>query len=271
MNTSITLASWNVNSVRARLPVVIEWLNQRKPDIVCLQETKCEDQSFPSIFEDEMGYNVAHFGQKTFNGVAILSKYPMEDIVRGLPNFDYPGQEPQSRYIEACMRIKDHYLRIASVYVPNGQSLSSEKYTYKLAFLDALYERMRTLSKPPYNRDELYFVSGDYNIAPRDIDVYDPVSWGDDVLCSRKERDAFFKLLHMGYADMLDALPAPAFTWWDYRAGSFMKNKGLRIDHILASPKATDQCIGEPWIDHDIRALEKTSDHAPVCVRIDVS
>lgn len=270
MNTTITLASWNVNSVRARLPIVTQWLQEHQPDILCLQETKCEDHHFPTVFGEDMGYNVVHFGQKTFNGVAILSKYPMEDVVRGLPNFEYPQLEPQSRYIEAAMHVGAHYIRVASVYVPNGQSLTSEKYLYKLAFLRALYARMRTLSQPPYGLDEMSFFCGDYNIAPRDADVYDPVHWGEDILCSQREREAFFALTHLGYRDILESLPPPAFTWWDYRAGSFPQNKGLRIDHILASPKGADHCEGDPWIEDRVRALEKTSDHAPVCVRIRV-
>ena len=266
--SSITLAAWNVNSVRARLPVVLDWLQDKKPDVVCLQETKCEDKNFPTIFEEELGYNVAHFGQKTFNGVAILSKYPLDDITRGLPNFDYPDLEPQSRYIEAGMNIGAHYLRVASVYVPNGQDLNSDKYPYKLAFLKALHQRMDTLSRAPYGLEEMSFFCGDYNIAPRDCDVYDPAHWGEDVLCSPRERAAFFSLTHLGYRDMLDALPKPAFTWWDYRAGAFQKNNGLRIDHILASPRAADHCIAAPWIDDYVRGMEKTSDHAPVCVKI---
>lgn len=274
MKKIITLSSWNVNSVRARLPIVMDYLGTYQPDIVCLQETKCEDHHFPSMIEEELGYNVAHLGQKTFNGVAILSKFPFDEVTTGLVDLDDAHMEMgvQSRYIEACLSVYGRYVRVASVYVPNGQEVGSDKYVYKLAFLQALYERMQTVIQPTESLDEISFFCGDYNIAPRDVDVYDPKKWGEGILCSPKEREAFFALKHLGFHDVFETLSSPAFTWWDYRAGSFVKNHGLRIDHILASPTAYDSLEkGSQTIHTDIRTLDKTSDHAPISVRVSVA
>lgn len=262
MNTvkSITLATWNVNSVRARLPLVQQWLQETAPDIVMLQETKCEDHNFPSEFIEDLGYNIAHFGQKTFNGVAILSKYPIHNVVRDIPNLEHD----HARYIEAEISVPgDQCLRVASVYVPNGQTIASEAYAYKLRFLDALYAHLKQL----LTYDEMVFIGGDYNIAPTDKDVYDPQSWREQVLCSTVERQAFAALTHLGYGDLLAAENSSFFTWWDYRGGSFQKDHGLRIDHILASPKGSDG-VQRVWVDKHVRAWEKTSDHAPVGVEI---
>lgn len=255
----LKIASWNVNSVRARLPLVVEWLVSQKPDVVCLQETKCEDKNFPFEAIEDLGYNVAHFGQKTFNGVAILSKYPLDDVQKNLPNFE----DTQSRYIEAGFNVGENYVRVASVYVPNGQEVGSEKYIYKLAFLKALYARMKEVFEP----DSIMLFAGDYNIAPTDKDVYDPGEWHEKILCSEEERRAFQRLCHLGYTDILGFEEPRSWTWWDYRGGNFQKNQGLRIDHLLASPRAADM-LQKYFVDTAVRGLEKTSDHAPVIVEM---
>ncbi len=258
---TLTIASWNVNSVRARLPVLESWLRLHNPDVVCLQETKCEDKNFPTEVFSDLGYNSAHFGQKTFNGVAILSKFPFDEIVRDIPNLEHD----QARYIEAGISAFGQYFRVASIYVPNGQEVGSDKYDYKLKYLEALRLHMQHL----LSYDEMALFCGDYNIAPTDNDVYDPASWHEKILCSTPERKAFAALTHLGYTDILGFVAPPPYTWWDYRAGSFQKNQGLRIDHILASPKASDRVLfNETKVDKDVRGLEKSSDHAPVIVAL---
>jgi len=247
-----------VNSIRARLPIVEQFLRDTQPDVVCLQETKCVDNDFPKEVIEDLGYNIAHHGQKTFNGVAILSKFPLDDIVCGLPPF---SEDEQARYIEAGVNIGTDYFRIASVYVPNGQEVGSDKYAYKLNFLKALKIHASEFIK----HGEKFLMAGDYNIAPEDKDVHDPKAWRDQVLCSTPERQAFYEILNLGYTDVFGfESPAP-FTWWDYRGGSFEKNHGLRIDHILASPDAADR-VSAMEVHKDVRALDKTSDHAPISV-----
>lgn len=262
LSKNLIMATWNVNSVRARLPLLLQWLNTSCPDIVLLQETKCEDHHFPTDPIEDLGYNIAHFGQKTFNGVAILSKYPIHNVIRDIPHLDHN----HARYIEGEISVDNHCLRVASVYVPNGQSVGSEAYAYKLRFLDALFDHLKnTLSF-----GERTLIGGDYNIAPTDRDVYDPKAWHEEVLCSREERRAFAALTHLGYVDVLAYVEPSPFTWWDYRGGAFQRDKGLRIDHILASPKGAE-CIQRGWVEKHVRTWDKTSDHAPVCVEIDLA
>lgn len=256
----LTLASWNVNSIRARLPLVLDWLSGHKPDIICLQETKCEDKDFPFEAIEELSYNVAHFGQKTFNGVAILSKLPLDDIQKGLPGFE----DEQCRFIEAGVNVGKHYLRVASVYVPNGQEVGSDKYHYKLRFLESLHGHMQS----HFAAQETCLFAGDYNIAPTDLDVHDAAAWHEQILCSTPERQAFQRLANIGYTDVLGFENPRPFTWWDYRAGAFQRNNGLRIDHILASPFAADK-VSSAYVDRDVRSLEKASDHAPVILKME--
>lgn len=256
---NIILATWNVNSIRARLPLLQKWLEEAAPDIVMLQETKCEDHHFPHDVIEDLGYNIAHFGQKTFNGVAILSKYPMHNVVRDIPDLEHD----HARYIEAEISVQAQCFRVASVYVPNGQSIGSQAYDYKLRFLDSLYDHLKHL----LSYDEMVFIGGDYNIAPKDNDVYNPESWREQILCSTVERRAFAALMHLGYGDLLDSKSPSPFTWWDYRGGAFQKDHGLRIDHVLASPRGRDH-VQRTWVDKYVRAWEKTSDHAPVCSEI---
>lgn len=248
------VVTWNVNSVRARLPIVTSWLASHQPDIVLLQELKCLKETFPFQEIEDLGYNVALLGQKTFNGVGILSKSPIEDITYGLPSF---AEDEQARYIEAVIGC----VRVASVYVPNGQEVGSEKYIYKLNFLNHLRNHLEKLLA----YEEICVIGGDFNIAPADSDVYDPKEWEEKILCSSAERNAFRCLLNLGYQDALRLYHQGIgpFTWWDYRAGAFTNNQGLRIDHFLLSPEASD-VITDCQVDTLPRGLDKASDHAPV-------
>lgn len=258
------VVTWNVNSVRARLPNVIQWLEQAQPDVLLLQEIKCQKDAFP--YDAFHGYNIGVHGQKTFNGVAILSKHPIEDITCGLPTFP---EDEQARYIEAVVTTPAGIIRAASVYVPNGQSVGSEKFTYKMTFLDRLRAHLSTILA----YDEAIVVGGDYNIAPTDQDVNDPVGWHNEILCSPLERQKFQALLNSGYHDGVrlmydDNNPGP-FTWWDYRSGSWQRNDGLRIDHLLLSPQAVDR-LQSAGVDAPTRGQEKASDHAPVWCQFDI-
>ena len=249
------IATWNVNSIRSRLDHVLAWLKTNPVDALLLQEIKCVNDQFPKEPIEDAGYNLAVFGQKTYNGVAILSKHPIEDVQENIPGFE----DEQSRYIEAVINNK----RIASVYVPNGSEVGSEKYDYKLSFLEAFYNHLKTL----YDYDEQVIIGGDYNIAPTNMDVYDPKIWHDRVLCSVPERRAWQKILNIGYVDALRALhpDKQQFTWWDYRKNSYENNLGLRIDHFLVSPQAADS-MKDVYTDEEPRKQQKASDHIPVII-----
>lgn len=252
------IVTWNVNSVRARLLHVESFLKDHQPDVLLLQELKCESYTFPLSFED-LGYNYAVYGQKSYNGVAILSKHPIEDIQRGIPHF----KDAASRYIE----VFTGGVRVASVYVPNGQAVGSVAYGYKLQFLEALYEHSQYL----LTLDEKIIIGGDFNVAPTDDDVYDPIAWKNQVLCSPLEREAFRKVIYIGFIDAVaqstqGQLP---YTWWDYRKGAFAKDSGLRIDHLLLSPQAADS-LSNTIVHKDVRAKDKASDHAPVEVMLTI-
>lgn len=247
------IVTWNVNSIRARLLNITQWLAKEKPDVVLLQETKCQNHDFPAEPLEDLGYNIAVHGQKSYNGVAILSKYPLEDVVCGLPTF---AEDEQARYIEAVT----NQVRVASVYVPNGNSVGSEKYDYKLIFLD----RLRSHLKEILIHEEAIVVGGDYNIAPTDDDVNDPKAWHEEILCSTRERKALQSILHLGYQDAVRCLHEGKgpYSWWDYRSGAWPKNDGLRIDLLLISPQATDRLSGAN-VDSSPRGEDKASDHAP--------
>ncbi|MGE0743594.1 MAG: exodeoxyribonuclease III [Rhodospirillales bacterium] len=255
------IASWNVNSVRARLPRVLEWLKEAAPDVVMLQETKTVDDNFPRLEIEDLGYNVALHGQKNFNGVAILSKSPIEDVTRGLAGDD--GDE-QARYIEAFTA----GVRVASIYLPNGNPAPGDKFDYKIAWMDRLYAHMQAVLR----YEETTVFGGDYNVCPTDIDVYDPVGWAADALCRPESRARFRALLHLGLTDAFRALhPEPhSFTFWDYQGRAWQNDNGLRIDHLLLSPQAADRLRGS-GIDKDPRAREKASDHTPVWCELDVA
>ncbi len=247
------LATWNVNSLNVRLPHVIEWLGNESPDIFVMQEIKQPTEAFPAAAFSELGYHAIANGQKTYNGVAIACREPSTDHVVELPNFE----DPQRRVLAAS--IGD--VRVINLYVPNGSSVGSEKYQYKLAWLAALRDYLAAELK----KNDMLVVLGDFNIAPEDRDVYDPVRWGDDILCSPAERMALRKLLELGLTDVYRQFDqaAASFSWWDYRAAGFRRNAGLRIDLILASKSMARACTGSR-IDREPRTWERPSDHAPV-------
>ncbi|WP_319241031.1 exodeoxyribonuclease III [uncultured Propionivibrio sp.] len=252
------VASWNVNSLKVRLPQLLEWLADRQPDVVCLQETKVEDSAFPRADIEAAGYAVAFSGQKTYNGVAILSRRGLADVVCDNPLFP----DPQKRLIAAT--VDD--VRIVCVYVPNGQEVGSDKYDYKLAWLEALERWLaETLAVHPR-----LIVTGDFNIAPDDRDVHNPKAWEGRILCSTPERGAFQRLLGLGMKDSfrLFEQPEKSFSWWDYRMLGFQKNLGLRIDHLLLSDALAPQCAASS-IDREMRKRERPSDHAPVSAVIE--
>ncbi|MCC9622782.1 exodeoxyribonuclease III [Thalassospira sp. MA62] len=256
------IATWNVNSIKARLPNILEWLRDATPDVVLLQETKTVDDGFPAMEIEDLGYNIALHGQKTYNGVAILSKYQIEDVERGLPG--NPDDE-QARYIEGTI-LSPNPVRVASIYVPMGTAVGSEKFDYKLNFLDRLIDRFEKIKAS----GDAAVMGGDYNIAPDDDDVYDPSKLHETVLCSTTERKRLRTMLNMGFTDAFRTFNAQGhqYSWWDYRAGAWNKDNGLRIDHLLLTPAATDR-LSASGIDRDPRAKEKASDHTPVWCMID--
>lgn len=261
---SLTIATWNVNSVKSRLQHLLDWLKRDKPDIVLLQEIKCTDDAFPCLELEDAGYNLAIHGEKTYNGVAILSRFPLSDVTKGLPGND--GSDMQSRYIEAVASLPDNQaIRVASVYVPNGQEVGSDKYNYKLRFLSRLDAHVKTLR----GYDEMLAIGGDYNVAPDDADIHNPGYWKKTVLAHQDARDGMRRILHQGMYNALRVIhPAePVYSWWDYRAGAYERDDGLLIDHILLSPQAADRLI-DAKVEKEIRALEKASDHAPVMAEL---
>lgn len=251
------LATWNVNSLKVRLPHVLDWLSQNQPDVLCLQETKLEDAKFPRDEIMAAGYHAEYSGQKTYNGVALLSKAEATDVVTGIPGF----ADAQKRVIAASY----DDTRIICTYIPNGQSLDSDKYQYKLAWLQALVVWLREEQRK-YPRLALL---GDYNIAPEDRDVHDPTVWEGQVLVSAAERAVFQALLDSGLQDAFRLFDQPdaSYSWWDYRMAAFRRNMGLRIDHILLAPELARRCQ-RCWIDKMPRKLERPSDHTPVVVEL---
>lgn len=251
------IATWNVNSVKARLTHLLEWLRQTQPDVLLLQETKVTDAGFPVLEIGDLGYTAETVGQKSYNGVAVLSRQPVDVRARALPGAEGPaGGDSQARYLDAFTQ----GVRVISVYVPNGNPVDSEKFAYKLAFLERLYTQMRHLlaSGVPF------VLAGDFNVAPEDSDVYDPVGWRNDALCRPESRAALRKLMYLGLTDGLKAMhPQPGFTWWDYRAGAFNADHGLRIDHLLLSPQSADRLL-DAGVDRLPRGWERPSDHTPV-------
>ncbi len=247
------LATWNVNSLKVRLPHVLDWLAATGTEVLCLQETKLEDIKFPKAELEAAGYHVACSGQKTYNGVAIISRLPLAEVQAGIPGF----ADEQKRVLAATVG----ELRVVCVYIPNGQSLDSDKYAYKLRWLDALHAWL----KDELARHPNLALLGDYNIAPEDRDVHDPAAWIGNVLVSEPERSQFRALQNLGLTDSfrLFAQPEQSFSWWDYRAAGFRRNLGLRIDHILLSAPLTARCTAVE-IDPAPRKLERPSDHTPV-------
>ncbi|MCD6040319.1 MAG: xthA [Gammaproteobacteria bacterium] len=250
---SVKIATWNVNSLKVRLPQVLQWLEREKPNVLALQETKTPDVDFPLQAIHQAGYQVVYSGQRTYNGMAILSLNTCSDVVADFPNW----ADPQRRILGVTLGD----LRIFNLYVPNGENVTSQKYLYKLAWLHQLQQllaqELKTHSK--------LIVLGDFNIAPHDQDVYDPLACAGQILCSDKERKAFEEICQLGLRDCFRLHPQPdkSFSWWDYRMNSFKRNRGLRIDHILSTPVLSAYCQ-RCYIDKLPRSSERPSDHAPV-------
>lgn len=262
------IATWNVNSVKARLPRVQEWLAEFQPDVALLQELKCQEDGFPRLEIEDLGYNIAISGQKTYNGVAILSKHPMDIQLTALPGDD--GDE-QARYIEAVIEAGARPVRVASIYLPNGNPTRGddgsdhEKFTYKLAWMDRLVAHAKDLLKT----EEAFVLGGDYNICPTDADVYDPHKFADDALCRPESRARFRTLRNLGLTEAFTAIHPGVhqYSYWDYTGGAWQKDNGLRIDHLLLSPQAADR-LTTCDIDKTPRGKEKPSDHTPVWIEL---
>ena len=266
------IATWNVNSVRARLPRVLEWLDEFKPDVALLQELKATDETFPRLEIEDRGYNIEIHGQKNFNGVGILSKSPIEDVSRGLPNNE---DDEQARYIEGFTA----GIRVASIYLPNGNPtfvegefqddgipVLHEKYEYKLRWMECLHDHMAER----LTLDEAIVFGGDYNIVPTDEDVHDAEGWANDALCLPQSRNRYRRLLHLGLTDAYRVIhhEPHKYSFWDYQRGAWQKDFGVRIDHLLLSPQAADR-LKDCDIDRGPRGKEKASDHTPVWCEIE--
>jgi exodeoxyribonuclease-3 len=256
----VKIATWNVNSAKARLPNILGWLERASPDVVLLQEIKCETASFPTGDFEAMGYNCAVIGQKSYNGVALLAKQPIEDVLDHLPG---APEDVQARYVEATVG----GLRIASLYLPNGNPVGTEKYPYKLKWMSRLLE----YSKERLKTEEPLILAGDFNVIPHARDVHNPAAWTEDALFKAETRESFQSLLGLGLTDALRAVTDEPglYTFWDYQAGAWQKNQGLRIDHLLLSPQASDK-LANVGIDSYVRAWEKPSDHVPVWADLDL-
>ena len=251
------LATWNVNSLKVRLPHVLDWLRDNPIDVLCLQETKQEDSKFPYDVLSAAGYKAIHNGQKTYNGVAILSRHDMIDVEHGIAGFE----DEQKRVISATI----NGIRVICLYIVNGQAVDSEKYGYKMRWLEALIDWLDVeLKKYPK-----LVLLGDYNIAPADRDCHDPILWQGQILVSPREREMFIKLTQLGLHDSfrLFEQPEKSFSWWDYRMMGFRRNFGMRIDHILVSDALKDKCLS-CIIDKAPRKLERPSDHTPVVLTL---
>lgn len=258
------VATWNVNSIKVRLEAATAWLKEAKPDVVALQEIKCQDENFPAEAFEALGYNCAVHGQKAYNGVALLSKFPLEDVTPRLPGGD---NDDHSRYLEAVVTGKKGTLRIASIYAPNGNPIGTEKFTYKLAWLKRLHAHARSLLA----NEEPVALIGDYNIIPEERDCYDPKAWVNDALFQPPSRAALRSMENLGYTDAFRAgnQASGQYTFWDYQAGAWRKNHGIRIDHILLSPQGLDRLQG-CGIDKHVREGDKPSDHVPVWAELDL-
>ncbi len=257
------VATWNINGVKARIDTVLSWLKETSPDVACFQEIKSIDENFPSAPMEDLGYNVATHGQKGFNGVAILSKRPFEEIERRLPGND---DDEQARYIEAVIPTDKTPIRVASLYLPNGNPVDSEKYPYKLAWM----ERLKDHARARLEIEEPFILAGDYNIIPEPKDARNPENWIDDALFRPESRSAYRQLVNLGLTEAYRACDEAGdrYSFWDYQAGAWQKNNGIRIDHLLLSPQAAD-LLTNCDIDKFVRGWEKPSDHVPVWVKLD--
>ena len=253
------IATFNINGVKARIDTLTAWLQDSAPDVAVLQETKSVDEGFPRQAIEDLGYNVETHGQKGFNGVAILSKLPLEDVTRGLPGDD---TDEQARYIEATV-VGDQAVRICGLYLPNGNPAPGPKYDYKLAWMERLYARAQDLIQ----REEPALMCGDYNIIPQAEDAANPKVWTDDALFRPQSRAAFRKIVNLGFTEAFRARHTGPnhYSFWDYQAGAWNRNDGIRIDHFLLTPQCAD-LLNDCWIESAVRGGDKPSDHVPVWV-----
>lgn len=256
----IKIATWNVNSIKARLPNALAWLRDCAPDVALLQEVKTVDEAFPRLEIEDLGYTIETHGQKSYNGVAILSKSQIEDVVRGLPGDD---EDEQARYMEGTVFGS---VRVASIYLPNGNPIDGDKFTYKLAWMDRLYAHLQECLAT----DEKYVFGGDYNVIPTDDDVYNAAAFAKDALTQPESRARFQAIKHLGLTDAFRTFNhAPhQYSYWDYQRGAWQKDNGLLIDHLLLSPQAADT-LTDAGIDRGPRGTEKASDHTPVWCCLD--
>lgn len=256
------IATFNINGIKARIEALPRWLEEAKPDVACLQEIKCQDDAFPRQMFEDMGYNVETHGQKSFNGVAILSKYPLEDVVRGLPGDD---ADDHARWIEATVTGRQA-VRVCGLYLPNGNPAPGPKYDYKLSWMARMEARVRTLLA-----EEMPVVFlGDYNVIPQPEDAAKPQAWVTDALFLPESRAALRRIVHLGLTDAIRTRdPRPGiYTFWDYQANSWERGNGIRIDHLMLSPQAAD-LLQEAGVDKQVRAGDKPSDHVPAWVELD--
>jgi exodeoxyribonuclease-3 len=258
------VATWNVNSIKQRVDNAVAWLKERAPDIVCLQETKCVDEAFPREAFEALGYNVKVHGQKTFNGVAVLSKLPFDETTPRLPGGD---GDDHARFLEAAVSTKAGALRIACLYLPNGNPPDSDKYPYKLKWM----ERLIGYARERLELEEPLILAGDFNVIPGPADARVPEAWTGDALYLPATREKFRALVNLGFTDAVRAVSDDAglYTFWDYQAGAWQKNNGIRIDHMLMSPQAADRLVAA-GIDKHVRAWQRPSDHVPVWVDLDI-
>ncbi|HEY2176977.1 MAG TPA: exodeoxyribonuclease III [Caulobacteraceae bacterium] len=255
------IATWNVNSINARLETVLTWFREAAPDVACLQEIKCVDEKFPTPEFEALGYNVVTHGQKAYNGVALVSKTPLEDVRKGLPEGD---GDDHARYLEAVVSGPSP-VRVAAIYLPNGNPVGTEKFAYKLRWLERLTAHAQNLLA----LEERLVLAGDYNVIPEPDDADNPAAWTGDALFQPESRAAFRRLKWLGLTDAYmaaDGTPG-GYTFWDYQAGAWQRNHGIRIDHLLLSPQAAD-ALGEVTIHRQVRAREKPSDHVPVVAHL---
>ncbi|MVA97557.1 exodeoxyribonuclease III [Nitratireductor sp. CAU 1489] len=255
------IATWNINGVKARIDNLLVWLKDSQPDIACLQEIKSVDELFPRADIEALGYHVETHGQKGFNGVAILSKLRFDEVNRGLPGDD---DDQQARFIEGVFSTDTGVVRVVSLYLPNGNPLGSEKFPYKLGWM----ERLEKWARERLDLEEPLVLAGDYNVIPQPEDAKNPDAWVDDALFQPESRGAFRRLCHLGYTDAVRAVSDDVlYTFWDYQAGAWQKNNGIRIDHLMLSPEAADRLAGAS-VEKHLRAWEKPSDHVPVVIEL---
>jgi exodeoxyribonuclease-3 len=256
------IVTWNINGVKARIDNLLHWLKESDPDIVCLQEIKSVDEQFPRFEIEAAGYNVATHGQKGFNGVAILSKLPFDEINRGLPGDD--GDE-QARFIEGVFSTKKGALRVVSLYLPNGNPVGTEKFAYKLAWM----RRLERWAAERLALEEPLVLAGDYNVIPMPADARNPEAWLGDALFQPESRQAFRQLAALGFTDAVRAVTdsSDVYTFWDYQAGAWQKNNGIRIDHLMLSPEAADRLVAAS-VEKHVRSWEKPSDHVPTAIEL---